>query len=49
MQLQLLYGVHLEERNSLIIFAEVQFNLKARQLVKNWLPMVDTITSKLAL
>lgn len=34
MQLQLYYGVHLEERNSLIIFDEVQFNPKARQAIK---------------
>ena len=34
MQLQLLYGVKLEERDSLIIFDEVQFNPKARQSIK---------------
>ena len=34
MQLQLLYGVKLEERDSLIVFDEVQFNLKARQSIK---------------
>jgi predicted AAA+ superfamily ATPase len=34
MQLQLHYGVRLEERNSLIIFDEVQFNPKARQAIK---------------
>lgn len=34
MQLQLFYGVDLHERNSLIIFDEVQFNPKARQAIK---------------
>lgn len=34
MQLQLYFGVSLEERNSLIIFDEVQFNPKARQAIK---------------
>ena len=34
MRLQLLHGVKLEERNSLIIFDEVQFNPKARQSIK---------------
>lgn len=34
MQLQLFYGVKLEERNSLIIFDEVQFYPKARQAIK---------------
>lgn len=34
MQLQLLYGVKLEERDSLIIFDEVQFNPRARQAIK---------------
>ena len=34
MQLQLLYGVKLEERDSLIVFDEVQFNPKARQSIK---------------
>lgn len=34
MKLQLLYGVVLQDRNSLIIFDEVQFNPKARQAIK---------------
>ena len=34
MQLQLQYGVNLVEKNSLIIFDEVQFNPKARQAIK---------------
>ncbi len=34
MRLQLFYGVSLEERNSLIIFDEVQFNPRARQAIK---------------
>ncbi len=34
MQLQLAYGVQLHERDSLIIFDEVQFNPRARQAVK---------------
>lgn len=34
LQLQLLYGVGLEERKSLIVFDEVQFNPRARQAIK---------------
>lgn len=34
LQLQLQYGVNLVEKNSLIIFDEVQFNPKARQAIK---------------
>lgn len=34
LQLQLLYGVGLEERKSLIVFDEVQFNPRARQVIK---------------
>lgn len=34
MQLQLIYGVNLKERESLIIFDEVQFSPKARQAIK---------------
>lgn len=34
MQFQRLYSVHLEERNALIIFDEVQFYPKVRQLIK---------------
>ena len=34
MQLQLFFGVNLVERNSLIIFDEVQFNPLARQSIK---------------